>query len=64
WIKIKKTNETELSKLTNELKRKNEKIKPLYLTKEKIENLKKEDKIFYCSLIFGSIILYGEEIEV
>lgn len=64
WIKVKKINEVELSKLTNELKRKNEKIKPLFLTKEKIEKLKKEDNVFYHSLVFGSIILYGEEIEV
>ncbi|MCP2520900.1 nucleotidyltransferase domain-containing protein [SCandidatus Aminicenantes bacterium Aminicenantia_JdfR_composite] len=64
WIKVEKVKEEELSKLTNELKRKNERIKPLFLTKEKIEFLKKEDTVFYYSLVFGSIILYGEEIEV
>ena len=64
WIKIKKTEEAKLSKLTNELKRKNEKIKILFLNQEKIKKLKKEDPLFYHSLVFGSIILYGEEIEV
>ena len=64
WIKIKKIEEVKLSKLTNELKRKNEKIKILFLTQEKIKKLKKEDTLFYHSLVFGSILLYGEEIEV
>ncbi|MGM0470636.1 MAG: nucleotidyltransferase domain-containing protein [Promethearchaeati archaeon] len=64
WIKIKKTDEIELAKFTNELKRKDNKIKPLFLTKDKINRLKKEDKIFYNSLFFGSVILYGEDIEV
>ncbi len=64
WVKIKKVKEEELSKLTNELKRKDERIKPLFLTKEKIEVFKKEDIVFYYSLVFGSITLYGEEIEV
>lgn len=63
WIKVKKTKEEELSELTNVLKRKSERIKPLFLTKEKIEVLKKEDTVFYHSLVFGSIIIYGEEIE-
>jgi predicted nucleotidyltransferase len=63
WIKVKKTKEAELSELTNVLKRKSERIKPLFLTKEKIEALKKEDTVFYHSLVFGSIIIYGEEIE-
>ena len=63
WIKVKKTKEAELSKLTNVLKRKSERIKPLFLTKDKIEALKKEDTVFFHSLVFGSIIIYGEKIE-
>jgi len=63
WVFIEKTKDEYLSKLTNELKRKYNNIKPLYLTKEKLKILKKEDAIFYCSLIFGSITIYGEKIE-
>ena len=64
WIKIEKTKEAELAKLTNELKRRYEEIKPIFLTKEKINILKEKDPVFYYSLVFGSIIIYGEEIEV
>lgn len=63
WIAIEKTNEENLAKLTNELKRKYRNVKPFYLTKEKLKVLKKEDTVFYFSLIFGSIIIYGEKIE-
>ena len=63
WIFVEKTNDENLAKLTNELQKKFGNIKPLYLTKEKIILLKKEDMIFYYSLIFGSIVVYGDEIE-
>jgi len=55
--------EEDLAKLTNKLKKKYGNIKPLYLTKKKIKILKKEDVVFYHSLVFGSINVYGEEIE-
>lgn len=64
WIKIKDTKQMELAKLSNELNKHYKNIKPLFLTKEKIEMLKKEDSLFYYSLIFGSINLYGEELEI
>ncbi len=64
WIKVKKTDEANLARLKNELKRKNNKIMPLFLTKDKINKLKKEDNIFYNSLFFGSVLLYGKGIEV
>ena len=64
WIKIEKTKEAELAKLTNELKRMYGEIKPIFLTKEKINILKEKDPVFYYSLVFGSIIICGEEIEV
>ncbi|MBU4501225.1 MAG: nucleotidyltransferase domain-containing protein [Nanoarchaeota archaeon] len=63
WILIEKTKEENLAKLTNDLKKKYKDAKPLYLTKEKLKILKKEDTIFYYSLFFGSIIIYGEELE-
>lgn len=63
WILIEKTKEENLAKLTNDLNKKYNNIKPLYLTKEKLKTLKKEDIVFYYSLFFGSITIYGEEIE-
>lgn len=63
WILIKKTGEENLAKLTSGLNRLYENIKPLYLTEEKLETLKKEDSVFYYSLIFSSITIYGEKIE-
>jgi predicted nucleotidyltransferase len=62
WIKISKRDEEKLARLTAELKNKFGRISPLYLTKEKLEALKKEDLPFYHSLVFGSIKLYGEDI--
>ena len=62
WILI-VAREEDLAKLSNKLKKKYGNIKPLYLTKKKIKILKKEDVVFYHSLVFGSINVYGEEIE-
>jgi len=63
WIFIDRTKEESLAKLTSELKKTFGNVKPLYLTKEKIELLKKEDMTFYYSILFGSITLYGDGIE-
>jgi predicted nucleotidyltransferase len=37
-------------------------IKPLYLTYEKVDALRINDPVFYYSLIFGSVTLYGEDL--
>lgn len=63
WILTEKTKEEYLAKLTNDLKKKNKNIKPLYLTEEKLKILKKEDAVFYYSLVFGSITIHGDELE-
>lgn len=63
WVFAKDAKEEELAKLTRELKEKHANINPLYLTKKKLEALKKEDTVFYHSLIFGSITVYGEDLE-
>lgn len=62
WIKIDKTDERELAKVTGSLKKISGRISPLYLSDEKIEVLKKEDLPFYDSMVHGSIKLYGEDI--
>lgn len=63
WIFAENVNEENLAKLTAKLKKLFGNVKPLYLTKEKIQLLKKEDSTFYHSLIFSSIVIYGDGIE-
>jgi len=61
WIKIKEVSDEKTASLTVEMNRKIRNVKPLFLTTKKIEKMKKEDELFYHSLSFGSIILYGEK---
>lgn len=63
YILVEDTSEDNLAKITKELKKENDKINPLYLTREKITHLKNNDTIFYHSLVFGSIRIYGEGID-
>lgn len=63
WVLTEDTSDENIAKLTNELKRKYGNIEPFYLTKDKLQILKKEDITFYHSLVFGSITVYGEKIE-
>ncbi len=62
WLFIDKTSEEKMAKLTADLKKIGN-IHPLYLTKDKIRRLKKRDELFYYSLVFGSIVIYGGSIE-
>jgi hypothetical protein len=62
WIKIDKTDERELAKLTGSLKKLSGRISLLYLSKEKLGILRDEDPIFNNSIVHGSIRLYGEDI--
>lgn len=61
WIKIGEASEERQAVLTSELNKKIKNVKILFLTDKKIEKLKKEDKLFYYSLVFGSIIIYGDK---
>lgn len=62
WIKIDKTDERDLAKVTGSLKKLSGRISPLYLSGEKLRVLRDEDPIFYSSIVLGSIRLYGEDI--
>lgn len=64
WIKIKPVTEEKQSKLTSDLRKNLDNVKPLILDNEKIKKIKKEDPMFYHSLYFGSISLYGEIDEI
>jgi hypothetical protein len=63
WILVDGASEPELAKLTRTLKAMDERIRPLYLTKEKLEALKREEKTFYYSIYFGSIDIWGDKNE-
>jgi predicted nucleotidyltransferase len=62
YVKVERSEEENLAKLTRALKNESSKISPLYVTEEKLEVLKKDDPIFLYSLIFGSIRIYGEDL--
>lgn len=64
WIKVNKTEQTQIIKLTSELRKKIKNVKILILDDKKINTLKKEDPLFYHSLYFGSIIIYGGKNEI
>lgn len=63
WILTENAKEEQLAKLTSELKSKYGNLKPLYLAKEKLQALKKKDRLFYHSLVFGSITIHGDKLE-
>lgn len=63
WILVEGTSEGGLAELTRKLKAMDERIKPLYLTKDKLGALKKEDLTFYYSLYFGSVDIFGDKNE-
>lgn len=60
WIKIKDVSDEKAASLTAVINKKIKNVKLLFLTTKKIEKMKKEDELFYHSLSFGSIVLYGE----
>jgi len=62
WVKIDKRDEEELARLTGSLKKLSGRISPLYLTREKLAVLKKDDPPFYNSIVHGSIKLCGENV--
>jgi predicted nucleotidyltransferase len=61
WVKIKDTSDAKAAFLTATMNKKIKNVKPLFLTTEKIAKMKKDDMLFYHSLSFGSIVLYGDK---
>ena len=59
WLRVKDVEETKIASLTSEINRKIKNAKILLLSDKRLEKIRKEDTMFYHSLTFGSIILYG-----
>ncbi len=64
WIKAKKhPSEVKIAEVQGEIRRKKGyNIHILVLSAERMERLKKEDPVFFYSLAYGSVILWGENI--
>ena len=60
WIRVKDVSDDKAASLTTTMNKQIKNVKPLFLTTKKIEKMKKDDVLFYYSLSFGSIVLYGE----
>jgi len=63
WVMIERASGEELARLTARLRNSIGDVKPLYLTKDKLRLLKRNDELFYHSLVFGSITIFGDDIE-
>ncbi|MEM7825891.1 MAG: nucleotidyltransferase domain-containing protein [Candidatus Aenigmatarchaeota archaeon] len=65
WIKTEKyISQEEIAKFSEKIRQKLKKnVQILVLTPEKINKIKKEDPIFFYSLVFNSLVLYGESVE-
>jgi len=61
WIKIKATSDENLALLSSLVHRNPANSKILFVTGEKIRKMQEEDELFYHSLVFGSIVLIGDE---
>jgi predicted nucleotidyltransferase len=61
WVVVDDVGDEKIASLTSEINKKINRAKPLFLTKKKLEKIKKGDELFYHSLSFGSIVLFGEK---
>ena len=61
WIKIKATSDENLASLSSLIHRNLENSEIIFVTGEKIRKMQEEDELFYHSLVFGSIVLMGDE---
>lgn len=61
WMRVKDVEEAKIASLTSEMNKKIKNAKILLLSDKRLEKIRKEDMLFYYSLSFGSIILYGDK---
>jgi predicted nucleotidyltransferase len=63
WIITDEVSQETLAKLTSDLRKTFGDVTPLYLTIEKLDQLRKTETTFYHSLVFGSLTLIGDDLE-
>ena len=61
WIKISKADNEQIAKLSADLRKAIKNVRVLVLDDKKLEALKRDDTLFYHSLHFGSVTVYGKE---
>jgi predicted nucleotidyltransferase len=61
WIRVTTATDKELAGLTSDVRRKLGRTSIVILTDDKLAPMKKQDPLFYQSLNFGSIIIFGDE---
>jgi predicted nucleotidyltransferase len=61
WVRVENASDEDLASLTSYLNKRMKNVKVLFLTDEKIRRIREEDRLFYQSLVFGSIIVYGDK---
>jgi predicted nucleotidyltransferase len=61
WVRVEEASEAGMASLTSQVSKAIKNAKLLFLTDKKIEKIKEEDTLFYHSLAFGSIIIYGDK---
>jgi predicted nucleotidyltransferase len=61
WVRVSAADDARLAAFSAVVRKQVPQVKLLFLTEEKLRNLKQKDPLFYHALAFGSIILYGEK---
>lgn len=64
WVKVQNADSMKLAKLQSRILKRHKDAKILFLDNEKLKELKSKNLMFYHSLVFGSIIVYGDLDEI
>ncbi len=61
WLFIQDVRDEQIASLNTEINNTIKNVQPIFFTQKKLETIKQDDQLFYHSLFFGSIIIYGEK---
>ena len=64
WVKVENADDERVIDLSNELRKRIKGVSVLILDDTKLNLLKEKDPLFYHSLYFGSILIFGKENEI
>ncbi|MGM0367089.1 MAG: nucleotidyltransferase domain-containing protein [Actinomycetota bacterium] len=59
WLLVDDVEDGKVASLSSAISKKIKNAQSIFLTEKKLEKIKKDDELFYHSLSFGSIIIYG-----